>query len=200
MKHPKTYTRTAFTKEKLWRAVIQLSKKKEYEELTIREICREAGVSNGAFYHHYPTKDALVSEAFLTYDNAISEELTDYCDTLSPLNALRFLTQKHLEYIQEQIASAMPAYYRVLLKGQNALYLDENRTFHRIIRRQIQRCLQEKLFPSHLDEDRLTILFTDFFRGCIFNWCLCGQNYNLPEHSMEELEILLCGLLHSPTK
>ena len=27
-----------------------------YEELSIKNICEEAGVSNGSFYHHFKTK------------------------------------------------------------------------------------------------------------------------------------------------
>ena len=31
------------------------------EELSIKNICEEAGVSNGSFYHHFKTKDDLLS-------------------------------------------------------------------------------------------------------------------------------------------
>lgn len=34
---------------------------KGYEQLSIKNICEEAGVSNGSFYHHFKTKDDLLS-------------------------------------------------------------------------------------------------------------------------------------------
>ena len=49
------------TKEKIFQAAKNILQKKGYEELSIKNICEEAGVSNGSFYHHFKTKDDLLS-------------------------------------------------------------------------------------------------------------------------------------------
>lgn len=49
------------TKERIFQAAKQILQKKGYEELSIKNICEEAGVSNGSFYHHFKTKDDLLS-------------------------------------------------------------------------------------------------------------------------------------------
>lgn len=49
------------TKEKILRAAKDILQKKGYEHLSIKNICEEAGVSNGSFYHHFKTKDDLLS-------------------------------------------------------------------------------------------------------------------------------------------
>ena len=49
------------TKEKIFQAAKRILQKKGYEELSIKNICEEAGVSNGSFYHHFKTKDDLLS-------------------------------------------------------------------------------------------------------------------------------------------
>ena len=49
------------TKAKIFRAAKQILKKQGYERLSIKNICEEAGVSNGSFYHHFKTKDDLLS-------------------------------------------------------------------------------------------------------------------------------------------
>ena len=49
------------TKERIFRAAKHILQKKGYEELSIKNICEEAGVSNGSFYHHFKTKDDLLS-------------------------------------------------------------------------------------------------------------------------------------------
>ena len=48
------------TKEKIFQAAKRILQKKGYEELSIKNICEEAGVSNGSFYHHFKTKDDLL--------------------------------------------------------------------------------------------------------------------------------------------
>ena len=49
------------TKAKIFRAAKHILQKHGYEVLSIKNICEEAGVSNGSFYHHFKTKDDLLS-------------------------------------------------------------------------------------------------------------------------------------------
>ena len=47
------------TKEKIFQAAKEIIQKSGYENLSIKNICEKAGVSNGSFYHHFKTKDDL---------------------------------------------------------------------------------------------------------------------------------------------
>ena len=49
------------TKAKIFQAAKRILQKQGYEQLSIKNICEEAGVSNGSFYHHFKTKDDLLS-------------------------------------------------------------------------------------------------------------------------------------------
>ena len=49
------------TRERIFRAAKRILERQGYEELSIKNICEEAGVSNGSFYHHFKTKDDLLS-------------------------------------------------------------------------------------------------------------------------------------------
>lgn len=49
------------TKARIFCAAKSILKKQGYEALSIKNICEEAGVSNGSFYHHFKTKDDLLS-------------------------------------------------------------------------------------------------------------------------------------------
>ena len=53
--------KTQNTKNKILKATLKLMKKYGYEALSIKNICKEAGVSNGSFYHHFKTKDEMLS-------------------------------------------------------------------------------------------------------------------------------------------
>ena len=60
----------------IFRAAKQILKKKGYEELSIKNICEEAGVSNGSFYHHFKTKDDLLSY-YIEEQPSINPELLE---------------------------------------------------------------------------------------------------------------------------
>ncbi len=49
------------TKERIFQAAKRILQHSGYETLSIKNICEEAGVSNGSFYHHFKTKDDLLS-------------------------------------------------------------------------------------------------------------------------------------------
>ena len=44
------------TRAKIFQAAKRILQKQGYEQLSIKNICEEAGVSNGSFYHHFKTK------------------------------------------------------------------------------------------------------------------------------------------------
>ena len=49
------------TKARIFHAAKTILQKQGYDQLSIKNICDEAGVSNGSFYHHFKTKDDLLS-------------------------------------------------------------------------------------------------------------------------------------------
>ena len=52
--------RTEETKQKIYKAASNILKKKGYAYLTVSNICKVAGVSNGTFFYHFKTKDELL--------------------------------------------------------------------------------------------------------------------------------------------
>ena len=47
------------TRTKIIKAAEELFKQKDYEDISIREICQLAGISIGAFYRHIGSKEQL---------------------------------------------------------------------------------------------------------------------------------------------
>jgi AcrR family transcriptional regulator len=52
-------TRSKKTRSQIMNAAIEELSRKGYNAASVSDICREAGVSKGAFYHHFPSKQAL---------------------------------------------------------------------------------------------------------------------------------------------
>ena len=44
-------------------ALLLLLEKKDYQYITVKEICQKAGVNRSTFYLHYETMDDLLKEA-----------------------------------------------------------------------------------------------------------------------------------------
>lgn len=63
--------RSTETRNHILEAATQLFSKTGYDATGVAEICQAAGVSKGAFYHHFPTKQAVFMELLNTYLNGI---------------------------------------------------------------------------------------------------------------------------------
>lgn len=55
--------KAAATRQKLVDAAILLVRQQGFTATSVDQLCSEAGVSKGAFFHHYPSKDALAADA-----------------------------------------------------------------------------------------------------------------------------------------
>ena len=63
--------RSEETRNHILDAATQLFSKYGYDATGVAEICQAAGVSKGAFYHHFPSKQAIFMELLNSYMNSI---------------------------------------------------------------------------------------------------------------------------------
>ena len=83
------------TKERIFRAAKEILQKSGYENLSIKNICEVAGVSNGSFYHHFKTKDDLLSY-YIEEQPSINPELLDL--PMNKQSAIDAIIEVYLNY------------------------------------------------------------------------------------------------------
>ena len=83
-------------------ALMRLLEHKDYEYITVKEVCKKAGVNRSTFYLHYEKMDDLLAESlerlnqtFLSYFEGQTPEIISKIDE-SPLSELIFLTNDYL--------------------------------------------------------------------------------------------------------
>lgn len=69
--HQSKYFQTASLMDE---ALIVLLEKKEYQCITVKDICDKAGVNRSTFYLHYQNIDDLLTETLESYQKALSLE------------------------------------------------------------------------------------------------------------------------------
>ena len=90
------------TAVKMDKALIELLEKKDFEYITIKEICEKAGVNRSTFYLHYENTADLLREAtqyiidgFLTYFSVDHKEITFNFEN-NDLNELLLITPEYI--------------------------------------------------------------------------------------------------------
>jgi AcrR family transcriptional regulator len=64
------------TRERILHAAMEGFAHNGYDSTGVAEICRRAGVSKGAFYHHFPSKQAVFLELMNAWLTGLDEQLT----------------------------------------------------------------------------------------------------------------------------
>lgn len=83
-------------------ALVELLNKKDYEFITIKEICKRAGVNRSTFYLHYDTVDDLLNETIENINKAFlscfSQNTREFSEKLKSTNLddLVFITPEYL--------------------------------------------------------------------------------------------------------
>ena len=83
-----------FVRSAIWDAAIDLFAKRGFEETTIDEIARAAGVSTRTFFRYFASKGDLMGQGMHTYRTLLSDAVRQAPSALSPMEVLRHTVQK----------------------------------------------------------------------------------------------------------
>lgn len=191
------YKRSTATKEKLLTAVAKLAKEKGYANVTIRDICKESGVSNGSFYYHFPSKDALALESCAHIDNRMTSELAEICNALPPDESLHFLLRVHIDFTLERSGLLTGEYFKLILEKKADTIFCTSRPYYQMIHSQLVRCQTAGLIGPELSIDTLTAYSMQFVRGLVFDWCIHHGSYSLADQYESVYPLFATGFMKS---
>ncbi len=98
--------RSLETRTRIIEAAMKLFAKDGYDVTSVSEICEAAGVSKGAFYHHFHTKEVIFQQAMEEWLESIDRQMATFRETdVTVPQAL------------EQMTQMMPQIYRAALGG-----------------------------------------------------------------------------------
>lgn len=89
------------TKEHILKTAFKLFLQKSYKEVTMQDIVRETGLSKGAFYHYFKSKEQVFKEIINTY--YFDKMMIDY-EKLSH-NSLKEFYQDYVKHIKNTLTS-----------------------------------------------------------------------------------------------
>ena len=72
----KNNQRISLTKQLLQDALLRLMKNRRIQEITVAELCREAGINRSTFYRHYDIPSAVLEDILYSHLQAIGKEVT----------------------------------------------------------------------------------------------------------------------------
>lgn len=186
------------TKAKIFSAAKHILQKKGYEGLSIKNICEEAGVSNGSFYHHFKTKDDLLSY-YIEEQPAIDPGFLKLPEsTEEAVLAIVFVYLNYVQYCRELGVEFMANYYTPKNQSLNPLIRTERPYPIVTVHDYMKKCMDAGIFSSHLSLEDMTADIRMIVIGNVFEWCLKSGNADFERNMKRSLETYLHGALLWP--
>ena len=191
----KTQARSHDTQSAIMHAAFRLSAKKSIDSITIREICTEAGVSVGAFYHHFSSRQDLICRAYEGFDRDFTTHMLSRIQNKPPLQALMDLLLFQVSYVAQEGSTAVSLYFRTVLGNPSHEAVNPDRSYYRAAYACSQQLADSGLLRPGYSPANIAELCISFIRGCLMDWCLHGQSYDIVNHVRHLLPILFHGFI-----
>lgn len=166
------------TRRAILDAAVALSRQVGFARVTVRDICQAAGVTTGAFYHHFESKEALLNQGFNSLDAYLEEALASM-EGRPPLERLETLLRLYAEYMEELGWETLALYYGRRLADSAAASMSPQRYTLRAMGECLEALAREGILsPSHSPEWTADFFFRHF-RGVVIDWILHRGDYSL---------------------
>lgn len=182
------------TKTRIFRAARHILQKKGYEELSIKNICEEAGVSNGSFYHHFKTKDDLLSY-YIEEQPSINPDFLDLpANTDEAKTTIIHVYLNYAHYCRELGIEFISNYYTPKNQSLNPLIRTERPYPIVTVHNYLQKAIEAGIITPRIPLDEITTDIRMLIIGNVFEWCLKDGKADFEGNIRRSFETYLDGV------
>ena len=160
-----------------------------YDAVSIRDICRQAGATTGAFYHHFRSKEEMLERGGRQLDLYIQKQL-EIKPFHSSLSALRIIFTAYAEYMEQNQGELTARYYQNMLAVSARRPFDEDRTVYQTVRRYMEQARQKGILADTYSPEEASSFCVRHFRGIVIDWALHNYDFSLTETMEREFKML----------
>lgn len=178
----KRAAQAAESRERIYIAALAVITEKGFAEASIQDIVAAAGASVGAFYHHFPSKMAVLEENFRRADARFVDIADGLPEDLSPKERVVAYMVRYGRFAQVEAGLDL---CRQLYTPMNKLFIKPGRPMQGILREMLAEGLATGDIVSDLTPEQACQHIFIGARGLVLHWCLADGGFDL-ESAMEE--------------
>jgi len=183
------------TKERIFQAAKTILQRSGYESLSIKNICEEAGVSNGSFYHHFKTKDDLLSY-YIEAQPSINPECLDIPkDKQAAKTAIVGVYLNYVAYCKELGVDFMAGYYTPRNQALNPDIRTERPYPIVTVQQYLEKAVAADAIQLTLSIQEVVTDIRMLVIGNVFEWSMRNGEVNFEENMKRSISHYLDGVL-----
>lgn len=177
------------TEQSILQTALTLMRERGFDKVSIRDICREAGITTGAFYHHFSSKEALFKKGFSPLDLYMEQALEGHGED-RPSERLRIILVSYAVFIERECGELTGQYYQQRLMDPLAVTsMDPTRFIHHAMLDCLSQAKQEGILTIDRSPEWLADFCYRHFRGVVIDWVLHDYGYPLLEKMIGDYDL-----------
>ena len=184
--------RSAKTAARILETAKQLTVQNGWRNTTVRDICSACGISVGAFYHHFSSKQELMNQAFLLFDETLAAELP--LAEGPPVEMLRHILLTQTSFVAREAGPVITEYYRNILTDEQKAAANPQRLYYQRVLHYTKLARELGSLNENFTPQQAAELLIKFVRGSLIDWCLHNCDYDVTARTEQELDLLLEAL------
>ena len=175
------------TERNILRSALELMREKSFDKVSIRDICKQSGISTGAFYYHFPSKEALLNKGFSPLDDYMEEVIRDH-EGDPPVEKLWLILSAYAQFMENGGELTGRDYLRRLTDPTTRSMDGTRYTLRAMVD-----CFRQARAAGLLSSDKSPEWIADFcyrhFRGVVIDWVLHNYSYPLLPKMEEDYQL-----------
>ncbi|QOX64391.1 TetR/AcrR family transcriptional regulator [Anoxybacterium hadale] len=190
----------AETKKKLYEIAKKLFSERNFSDVNVEDITDEAGITKGAFYVHFESKDALIASLIADYVASADMDYKTFVEALPnempASEVILALTQKIADELVDTIGyENMKKIYQMLLTGTvDTEAVSYGRELYLLFYSILDKGIRRGEITSSLPPEALSRHFVMAIRGVSYEWCVRSPDFDLKEQAIEHTRLLIEGM------
>lgn len=178
------------TKNKIYECGVNLIREYGFDQVTVEQIAKEAGVSVGTYYYYFQSKFDLFSEIFKRADEYFQTHV-EGC--LKAEDALEQIVEFFDKYADFNILNGIEM-VKKLYTADNKMFLTKGRAMQNILTALIEKGQVHERISKTLSSQEITNALFVTARGVIYDWCLYDGNMDVKQEMRKIMTIMVNGL------
>lgn len=174
------------TRMSLLNAALLLFQERGVTNVKVTDICEEAGVSVGAFYHHFPSKEDLIERSYQGIDDHLSELMEGRTFPSQTEKILTFFSDA-TEVMESFGPGVTGAVYGHILSSGDSYTFSRKRYPYQLVRNALSDGITSGEFSPDTAPDPDTRTLMRIVRGIAYDWSAAQGTYSLSEEVMKIL-------------
>lgn len=179
------------TKNKIYNCGVKLMRKHGFDNITVEQISKQAGVSVGTYYYYFESKFDLFSEIYKRADDYFINEVAGKLKAEDSKGKIVEYFQKYAEYNYADGIDMVKKLYT----SDNKMFITKGRNMQNVLQAVIEDGQEKGEISESESAAEITRMLFIAARGVVYNWCLNDGGIDLKDEMNKIMSRMVDGFI-----